>query len=138
MTMLLTSSDLPASQEQLEEMVDTIRQALRPGSVFYQTLEAQPDQCRMLPQLRDATKLNAALAAIRPLIAANALRTSPLRWRRRQHGDGGPAQLGRVKGHRIIPDRLLAWHRLVRWGQTRPTSDRISTPSRALRPTYAE
>ena len=47
-----------------------MRQALRPGSIFYQTLEAQPDQNRMLLRLRDATKLDAAVAAIRPLIAA--------------------------------------------------------------------
>ncbi len=57
-------------KERLDSMVDGVRQALRPGAIFYQTLEAQPDQNRILLKLRDATKLDAALAAIRPLIAA--------------------------------------------------------------------
>lgn len=57
-------------KERLDGMVDAIRQALRPGAIFYQTLEAQPDQNRILLKLRDATKLDAAQAAIRPLISA--------------------------------------------------------------------
>ena len=57
-------------KERLDSMVDAVRQALRPGAIFYQTLEAQPEQNRILLKLRDATKLDAALAAIRPLIAA--------------------------------------------------------------------
>ena len=57
-------------KERLDSMVDAVRQALRPGSIFYQTLEAQPEQKRLLLRLRDATKLDAAVAAIRPLIAA--------------------------------------------------------------------
>src|ERR1700733_4733683 len=56
-------------KERLDGMVDGIRQALRPGAIFYQTLETQPDQNRILLKLRDATKLAAAQAAIRPLIA---------------------------------------------------------------------
>src|SRR3984885_5208154 len=57
-------------KERLDGMVDGIRQALRPGAIFYQTLEAQPAQNRILLRLRDATKLDAAQAAIRPLISA--------------------------------------------------------------------
>ncbi len=68
---LLLEVDMKAVvKERLEGMVDAVRQALRPGSIFYQTLEAQPDQDRVLLRLRDATKFDAALAAIRPLIAA--------------------------------------------------------------------
>ena len=68
---LLLEVDMKAVvKERLDSMVDAVRQALRPGSIFYQTLEAQPDQNRLLLRLRDATKLDAAVAAIRPLIAA--------------------------------------------------------------------
>jgi SecD/SecF fusion protein len=68
---LLLEVDMKAVvKERLDGMVDAVRQALRPGSIFYQTLEAQPDQNRILLKLRDATKLDAALPAIRPLIAA--------------------------------------------------------------------
>ena len=67
---LLLEVDMKAViKERLESMVDAVRQALRPGAIFYQTLEAQPDQNRVLLKLRDATKLDAAQAAIRPLIA---------------------------------------------------------------------
>jgi preprotein translocase subunit SecD len=57
-------------KERLDSLVDGVRQALRPGAIFYQTLETQPDQNRIALKLRDSTKLDAALAAIRPLIAA--------------------------------------------------------------------
>ena len=68
---LLLEVDMKAVvKERLDSMVDGVRQALRPGAIFYQTLEAQPDQNRILLRLRDATKLDAAQAAIRPLIAA--------------------------------------------------------------------
>ncbi|MFZ0020676.1 MAG: protein translocase subunit SecD, partial [Acetobacteraceae bacterium] len=68
---LLLEVDMKAVvKERLDSMVDGVRQALRPGSIFYQTLEAQPDQNRILLKLRDPTKLDAAVAAIRPLIAA--------------------------------------------------------------------
>jgi protein-export membrane protein SecD len=67
---LLLEVDMKAVvKERLEGMLDAVRQALRPGSIFYQTLEAEPDRNRILLRLRDATKLDAALAAIRPLIA---------------------------------------------------------------------
>jgi preprotein translocase subunit SecD len=68
---LLLEVDMKAVvKERLESMVDAVRQALRPGSIFYQTLEAQPEQNRVLLRLRDATRLDAAVAAIRPLISA--------------------------------------------------------------------
>ncbi len=68
---LLLEVDMKAViKERLDSMVDGVRQALRPGAIFYQTLEAQPDQNRILLKLRDATKLDAAQAAIRPLITA--------------------------------------------------------------------
>ena len=52
---LLLEVDMKAVvKERLDSMVDAVRQALRPGSIFYQTLEAQPDQNRMLLRLRDA------------------------------------------------------------------------------------
>ncbi len=65
------------TKERLESMVDGIRQALRPGGIFYQQLEAQPDQNRILLRLRDATKLDAAQAAIRPLIAPEGPTNTP-------------------------------------------------------------
>src|ERR1700674_35550 len=53
---LLLEVDMKAVvKERLDSMVDAVRQALRPGSIFYQTLEAQPDQKRLLLRLRDAT-----------------------------------------------------------------------------------
>ena len=75
---LLMEVDMKSvTKERLESMVDGIRQALRPGAIFYQTLDAQPDQNRILLKLRDATKLDAALAAIRPLIAPEGPTNTP-------------------------------------------------------------
>src|SRR3954447_4064128 len=68
---LLLEVDMKAvTRERLDSMLDAVRQALWPGAIFYQTLEAQPEQNRILLRLRDATRLDAALGAIRPLIAA--------------------------------------------------------------------
>src|SRR5579871_637203 len=75
---LLLEVDMKSvEKERLNGMVDGIRQALRPGGIFYQTLDAQPDQNRILLKLRDATKLDAAQAAIRPLIAPDAISNTP-------------------------------------------------------------
>jgi preprotein translocase subunit SecD len=75
---LLLEVDMKAVvKERLDSTVDAVRQALRPGAIFYQTLEAQPEQNRVLIKLRDATKLDAALAAIRPLITADATSGTP-------------------------------------------------------------
>jgi protein-export membrane protein SecD len=67
---LLLEVDMKAViKERLDGLVDGVRQALRPGAIFYATLEAQPDQNRVLLRLRDAGKTEAALAALRPLIS---------------------------------------------------------------------
>lgn len=55
-------------RDRLESLTDGVRQELRPGQIFYQTLEAQPDQSRILLRLRDATKTETAVAALRKLI----------------------------------------------------------------------
>ena len=65
---LLMEVDMKAViKERLESLVDTVRQSLRPGSIFYQTLEAQPGQNRVLLRLRDPNKTDAALDVLRPL-----------------------------------------------------------------------
>jgi preprotein translocase subunit SecD len=75
---LLLEVDMKSvTKERLESTVDGIRQALRPGAIFYQSLDAQPDQNRILLRLRDATKLEAALAAIRPLISTEGPTNTP-------------------------------------------------------------
>ena len=66
---LLLEVDMKAVlKERLESLTDGVRQALRTQQIFYQTLEAQPDQDRVLLRLRDATKTDAAVAALQPLI----------------------------------------------------------------------
>ena len=66
---LLLEIDMKAViKERLNNIADAVRQALRPGAIFFQTLEAQPEQNRMLLKLRDANKTEAAIEAIRPLI----------------------------------------------------------------------
>jgi protein-export membrane protein SecD len=68
---LLLEVDMKAViKERLDGLVDGVRQALRPGAIFYQTLEAQPDQNRVLLKLRDPGKIEAAVAALKPLISA--------------------------------------------------------------------
>src|SRR6202012_2957475 len=67
---LLLEVDMKAVvKERLGGLVGGVRQALRSGQIFYQTLEAQPDQNRVRLHLRDATKTDAAVAALRPLIS---------------------------------------------------------------------
>ena len=66
---LLLEIDMKAViKERLNNIVDAVRQSLRPGAIFFQTLDAQPEQNRMLLKLRDASKTEAAIEAIRPLI----------------------------------------------------------------------
>src|ERR1700760_229360 len=75
---LLLEVDMKAVvKERLDSMVDGVRQALRPGGIFYQTLEAQPDQNRILLRLRDASKLDAAVEALRPLISQDSATGQP-------------------------------------------------------------
>ena len=67
---LLLEVDMKAViKERLDGLVDGVRQALRPGSIFYSALDAQPDQNRVLLKLRNAAQTDAAVAALRPLIA---------------------------------------------------------------------
>jgi protein-export membrane protein SecD len=75
---LLLEVDMKAvTKEKLESLVDGIRQALRPGQIFYSVLEPQPDQNRVLLRLRDATKTDAAVAALRPLISPTGPNNTP-------------------------------------------------------------
>jgi protein-export membrane protein SecD len=70
---LLLDVDMNAvTKERLDSLLDGVRQALRNASIFYQTLEAQPDQNRVFLKLRDATKADAAVEALRPLISQDA------------------------------------------------------------------
>lgn len=65
-------------RDRLESLMDGVRQELRPqqaqGStparpgIFFQSLEAQPDQNRVSLRLRDATQTDTAVAALRKLI----------------------------------------------------------------------
>lgn len=67
---LLLEVDMKAViKERLDGLVDGVRQALRPGAIFYQTLEAQADQNRVLLKLRNATQLDAAMTALKPLVS---------------------------------------------------------------------
>jgi preprotein translocase subunit SecD len=75
---LLLEVDMKAVvKERLDSLLDAVRQALRPGAIFYQTLEAQPDQNRVTLRLRDPTKTEAALAAIRPLVQRDGPNNAP-------------------------------------------------------------
>jgi preprotein translocase subunit SecD len=67
---LLLEVDMKAVvTERLNGLVDGVRQALRPGGIFYSALDAQPDQNRVVLQLRDPGKTDTAVAALRPLIS---------------------------------------------------------------------
>jgi protein-export membrane protein SecD len=67
---LLLEVDMKAViKERLDGLLDGVRQALRPGSIFYATLEAQADQNRVLLKLRNPAQTEAAVAALRPLIS---------------------------------------------------------------------
>ena len=75
---LLLEVDMKAViKERLEGLLDGARQALRPGQIFYQTLESQPAQNRILLRLRDPAKTDAALAALKPLIGVEGQTNTP-------------------------------------------------------------
>jgi preprotein translocase subunit SecD len=75
---LLLEVDMKAVvKERLDGLVDGVRQALRPHSIFYQRLEAQPDQDRILLRLRDPSKTDAAMAALKPLISTEGPANTP-------------------------------------------------------------
>ena len=67
---LLLEVDMAAVvKERLESLTDGVRQALRPGNIFYQTLRAEPAANRVLLRLRDASRTEAAVAALQPLVS---------------------------------------------------------------------
>jgi preprotein translocase subunit SecD len=69
---LLLEVDMKAVlKERLDSLMDGVRQALRPGAIFYQTLEARPDQNQILLRLRDPSKTAAAVTALKPLISTD-------------------------------------------------------------------
>ncbi len=75
---LLMEVDMKAViKERLDGLVDAVRQALRPGGIFYQTLEAQPEQNRVLLRLRDPAKTDAAVAALAPLVQRDGPNNAP-------------------------------------------------------------
>ncbi len=85
---LLLEVDMKAViKEKLESLVDGVRQELRPvqatasqsgrPGIFYQTLESQPDQNRVLVKLRDATQTDIAVAALRKLISPTGSANTP-------------------------------------------------------------
>jgi len=57
--------------------LDAVRQALRPGRIYYQTLQAEPEQNRILLKLREPAQQAAAIAALRPLISTEGPTAAP-------------------------------------------------------------
>ncbi len=75
---LLLEVDMKAViKERLDSIADGVRQALRGGQLFYQTIVPQPDQNRVLLRLRDTSKTQAAIAALKPLIGQDATTGRP-------------------------------------------------------------
>jgi protein-export membrane protein SecD len=69
---LLLEVDMAAViKERLDSLTDSVRQTLRPGNIFYQTLQAQPDQNRVLLRLRDPARLEDAISALKPLLSSD-------------------------------------------------------------------
>ncbi len=75
---LLLEVDMSAvTKERLDSLLDGVRQSLRNNSIFYQTLEAQPDRNRIMLRLRDATKTDATVDLLRPLISQDGTTGQP-------------------------------------------------------------
>jgi SecD/SecF fusion protein len=75
---LLMEVDMKAvTKERLDSLLDAVRQALRPGGIFYQTLEAQPEQNRILLRLRDPAKADAAMTALAALVQHDGPNNAP-------------------------------------------------------------
>ncbi|HEY1930432.1 MAG TPA: protein translocase subunit SecD [Acetobacteraceae bacterium] len=75
---LLLQVDMNAViKERLDGLLDSVRQALRPGRIYYQALEAQADQHRIVLRLRNPTQQDAAIAALRPLITQEGPTAAP-------------------------------------------------------------
>jgi preprotein translocase subunit SecD len=67
---LLMQVDMNAVvKERLDGLTDGIRQKLRDGRIFYQTLEAQPAQDRVLLKLRDPKQTTEAADSMKSLIS---------------------------------------------------------------------
>ncbi|HVC60100.1 MAG TPA: protein translocase subunit SecD [Acetobacteraceae bacterium] len=68
---LLMQVDMGAViKERLNGLLDGVRQALRPGEIYYSALRAEPAQNRILLRLRDPGRTGAAMAALKPLVSA--------------------------------------------------------------------
>jgi len=66
---LLMEVDMKAViKERLDSLLDAVRQALRPGAIFYQTLEPEAARNRVVLRLRDPAKTEAAMTALGPLV----------------------------------------------------------------------
>ena len=66
---LLLEVDMAAVvKERLESLTDGVRQALRPGNIFYQTLRPDPAANRVVLRLRDPATTAEAIAALKPLV----------------------------------------------------------------------
>ena len=75
---LLMQVDMQAViKERLDGLLDAVRQALRPGRIYYQTLQAEPGQNRILLKLREPAQQAAAIAALRPLISKEGPTAAP-------------------------------------------------------------
>ncbi|MDE2517078.1 MAG: protein translocase subunit SecD [Rhodospirillales bacterium] len=69
---LLMQVDMQAVEKQrLDGMVDGVRQALRPGAIFYRSLGTDMADNAVKLVLRDPKRLGDALAALKPLLAGN-------------------------------------------------------------------
>ena len=69
---LLLEVDMKAVvKERLDNLADGVRQALREKKVFYQSLDTQQDQNRLVLRLRDPKQTDDAAAAMRTLISVD-------------------------------------------------------------------
>jgi len=75
---LLLEVDMPAViKERLNSLTDSARQALRPGNIFYQSIQPQTDQNRVVIRLREPARLQDALEALKPLAASQTAGQAP-------------------------------------------------------------
>jgi preprotein translocase subunit SecD len=75
---LLLEVDMKAViKERLDGIMDGVRQELRKVPAFYQSLDAQPDQNRVVVKLRDPSKTDAAVDALKPLISSDGPTNAP-------------------------------------------------------------
>ena len=55
-------------KERLAGLTDAAREQLRKAGIFYRAVEAQPDKRRVVVQVRDPARTDAAVAALKPLV----------------------------------------------------------------------